>query len=631
MTARSAKTLLESFEPDRWATAFAPAIEFCDPRTVGMGSVHGADALLPGIRALFELTADWSTRVDEILDLRSDALLVRWTNFGTDRASGGAFERNLCILWTFGVDGLLTRWEQSEADRDAEALARFDELVGSNPSVSPLGKGRTKEGSVVHRRVRPNAATANWARISAVIAARDADALNSLVADEANVVNHPMHWTHGRSESLDVHRALIKAQDGALVFEPLATLGDSLALGHQRISASGATGEKFDIGPYEVEHIAVIEADERGCRRYSEFFAADRLGDAIVRLYECYADLLPDGTARDRAAATARSVAAMLGPYDPDRYAPALALAIEVVDRRTLGTWSARGAETFLQHVRAMVELADTPTMREDEVLSLQSDALLVRRTHCGTDRAGGGAYERPFIDLLVFGIDGLLTRIECFDADRDAAALARFDELVGRYDAASAAEPPATRLANAATRSNDRFVNAWAARDWERVAATFALDFRLSDRRSFVRLDLDRDQHLESLRLRFQMGSSRVTSAILATRGDRLALGRVRFELADGYVGPSDTEALWTCEVDEQGKRVTMVAFNADDLDAAYAELDERYAPGEAAPFARSAAGVRAFSRALAGRDWDAMTALYAPDFIMRDHRPLGWETLRG
>jgi ketosteroid isomerase-like protein len=73
------------------------------------------------------------------------------------------------------------------------------------------------------------------------------------------------------------------------------------------------------------------------------------------------------------------------------------------------------------------------------------------------------------------------------------------------------------------------------------------------------------------------------------------------------------------------------MVAFDPDDLEAAYAELDERYAAGEAAPFAQSAAGVRAFSRALASRDWDTMAALYAPDFVMRDHRPLGWETLSG
>ena len=118
------------------------------------------------------------------------------------------------------------------------------------------------------------------------------------------------------------------------------------------MSASGVISEKFDVGAYERQEINLIEVDPSGRRRRSEWFAADRLGDAIARLYERYADLVPDGPARIRAAATARSVAAVLGPHDPDRYAAAFAPTIEVVDHRTLGTWSARGAEAVLQNER---------------------------------------------------------------------------------------------------------------------------------------------------------------------------------------------------------------------------------------------------------------------------------------
>ena len=64
---------------------------------------------------------------------------------------------------------------------------------------------------------------------------------------------------------------------------------------------------------------------------------------------------------------------------------------------------------------------------------------------------------------LWIYGPDGLLTRYEQFDADCDHEALARFDELT--------AEPPATaRITNAATRSWDRFREAWEARDWDRL-----------------------------------------------------------------------------------------------------------------------------------------------------------------
>src|SRR5437764_4644624 len=129
----------------------------------------------------------------------------------------------------------------------------------------------------------------------------------------------------------------------------------------------------------------------------------------------------------------------MWGPgFDLDRIAAAIAPAIEVVDHRTLGTWSARGAEAFLEHFRALHEVTDDAATRSDEVLGLDSDAFVVRATHSGTAHAGGGAYERQFVVLNVFGPDGL-TRVEFFDAEREDEALARFDELT--------AEPAAARF----------------------------------------------------------------------------------------------------------------------------------------------------------------------------------------
>src|SRR5437867_8816735 len=198
----------------------------------------------------------------------------------------------------------------------------------------------------------------------------------------------------------------------------------------------------YDAVASHQQEITVHEVDTQGRELGADSFAAHHLGDAVVRLYERYADLLPDGPERARAAATARSVAPLRGPFDPDRYAAAFAPAVESVDHRILGTWSARGAEALLQHYRSVFELADDVAIRDDEVLELRSDALLLRRTHSGTARAGGGTYERPYLWLVVFGTDGLMTRMEWFDADRPAEALARFDELT----AAPATVRPARR-----------------------------------------------------------------------------------------------------------------------------------------------------------------------------------------
>ena len=150
----------------------------------------------------------------------------------------------------------------------------------------------------------------------------------------------------------------------------------------------------------------------------------------------------PTGPARDRAAATARSVAVMLGPFDPDRYATACAPAIEL--RRPPGAGRSgplSGARRPLQWLRSLLEVAENVANRFEDVLGLRSDALLLRWTNFGTERAGGGSYERQFLWLGVFGTDGLLTRLELFEGDRDAEALARFDEL-----AAAAAPARSTR-----------------------------------------------------------------------------------------------------------------------------------------------------------------------------------------
>jgi ketosteroid isomerase-like protein len=356
-------------------------------------------------------------------------------------------------------------------------------------------------------------------------------------------------------------------------------------------------------------------------------------------LYERYADMLPEGPERERAAATARSVATVLGPIDDNFWTGAIPPTIEVVDHRILGTFSGHGAEALLQKLRPWLELGADLAISAADVLALQSGALLTRITFSGTDRASGGAFERQLIQLLVFGSDGLLTRLEQFDSDRDAEALARFDELVPSPSLAlgtSSAESlvpvsPAVRIENAVTRLNDQFATAWAARDWARIGALFAPDFRLIDRRRYAHLELDRNQHLESLRFRFEMRSSRTTLEVIATRGRRLALMRQRFELAGGDVGPSETESLNVAESGAHGNFVVLVTFDPDDLDAAYGELDDRYVAGEAAPFSAVTAGARAFAAAIAARDWDALAAVLAPDVVIDDHRPLGWGTLRG
>src|SRR5262249_2320316 len=255
----------------------------------------------------------------------------------------------------------------------------------------------------VRRRVRRKPAPATPARLDAAMAARDGGALPARVAEDAHVVEHTTGATYDGLGVLASRHALLRADDLKFQHEPLATLGDSLALFSLSISASEVAGGKFDVGAYEREIVVLDERDARGRTWRSELFPIDRLADAVTRLYECYAERLADGHERLRAAATARAVAALVGPPDCWLFAPDA----EATDHRNVGFGSVRGGEAVLQAIRALLQLSEDFTARLDDILDLRSDALLVRWTTSGTLRSSGGAFERNLLMLWVFGADG--------------------------------------------------------------------------------------------------------------------------------------------------------------------------------------------------------------------------------
>jgi hypothetical protein len=441
-TARSVAALLGPPDLDRFASAWAaPDVEVADHRTPSIfESGRGSEYLRRGLGSLFEL-AEFAVRLDDVVHLASDALLVSVTIWGTDRTGGGAFEQKILGLWVFGADGLATHNALFDIDCRDEALARFDELVAEPPAA----RARTK----VHGRVRANAATAHVARIEAVIAARDADALPTLLAEESEVIDYVTGVAYDRQGQLASLQVILKAENSMVGYEILATLGDSLVLCRMSMSASAFVGRTFDVGAYEQVEIHLNEVDAEGRGRRTERYAVDRLGDAVLRLYERYAELLPAGPARERAAATARSVATLLQWSDRRQLEAAFEPGVEGLDHRIAGFGSVRGIEQFRPWFETAWEMADGLVEHFDEFLVAQPNALVVRCTTTGRERAGGGAFEWPHLRLYLFGGSGLVTRVEVFDAGREQEALARFDELT--------AEPAPPRFANAAARAGLR------------------------------------------------------------------------------------------------------------------------------------------------------------------------------
>jgi hypothetical protein len=132
---------------------FAAEVEMVDHRRVGLGIVHGAESVLDAVRAFVELVRDAAWRTDDVLALTENACLQRATNSGTDRVSGGSFERAILSLCLYDDEGRVCRWETFEDGDETKALRRFDELT-AEPATERQAR----------RRVRPNAATAATAR-----------------------------------------------------------------------------------------------------------------------------------------------------------------------------------------------------------------------------------------------------------------------------------------------------------------------------------------------------------------------------------------------------------------------------------------------------------------------------------
>jgi class 3 adenylate cyclase/tetratricopeptide (TPR) repeat protein len=601
-TARSVGTLREY--PDCWA--FAPDIEVIDHRSVGHEPVRGRDAVMGTIRAMVDLIEPSSASWDDVLALRPDALLTRRTHSGIDRASGGRFERAFCALIVFGNDGLVTRWERFDDDRAAAALARFDAL--------------TAEPARRARRVRQTRATQHIARVAAAFKERDADAFPMLIAGESEMIEHTTGAVYDRSAQIATMRVLLGARDLAYQQLPVATLGDSLVLSRISLSASGTGGRRFDVGAYSADQLTLTQVDAEGRARHAQLFAGDRLGDAVVRLYERYAELSPAGPERDRAAATAHSVAATVGPIDLARSAPTLAPDLELVDHRSLiGIGSAKGTTAILDWMRTLLDVAEGVAVRFDDVLDLRPELLLTLSVTTGTDRASGGAFERQFLSLIAFGADGRMTRWEQWDVDRPGEALARVDELTAAPARSARRVRPNDAIEHVA-----RLRAAIARRDADAFAALAADDLEVIDHPNGAAMD--RRAAIQTMA--YAMRATEFSCEPLATLGRSLALCLQTLS-APGFandrfdVGPYTGERFDLIEVDAARRHQRSEIFARDQLGEAIVRLYQRHSellPD--GPERERAAAIARTIPLLTEQDRGRFGEHFAPDVEFVDHR---------
>jgi hypothetical protein len=172
------------------------------------------------------------------------------------------------------------------------------------------------------------------------------------------------------------------------------------------------------------------------------------------------------------------------------------------------------------------------------------------------------------------------LSRIEVFDeADLDTA-LATCEQL----------SQPSRRLENAASRAEHRLFDHSSIGDWAAITEILAPDSYVDDRRRVVNVGFwdGRDAVIANMRALAE-GLAQVSLTVIATRGERLTLTRIRSFNPDSRRGEFAVEMLGIAEIDTDGGIAAHIFFDADDIDAAFEELDARYLAGEAAAHAQT------------------------------------------
>ncbi|MDT5080135.1 MAG: hypothetical protein QOJ80_4772 [Mycobacterium sp.] len=494
------------------------------------------------LRAVFNVAPAAKIYLEAVHAMSNLGAVVTHVVHGTSQAGFDAEWREVSLLTFEG--NLIDRCEVfDEADADA-AIARFDEL--STPTTR-----LENAASRVCMRLRENFVARNW------------DATIQILADDVTTDDRRRVVNAGVRQGRDAVLVEIEAAVGIGVRD---TASDVIATRGERLVLSRFKTWGLDKGPdafhSDVLEIVELNVDEKILARLT--FDPDDFDSALAELDARYLAGEAATHARTWTVITGGNAALNrreLQPAAPDCVS---------IDHRRGAAFASGEMEAYL---RAGIDL-DQNIRTYIEVVHRLSDlgAVFTHAGH-GVSHEGFDAEWRG-VDLLT--VEGeTVSRAEIFDEADLAAAIARFDEL----------SRPSTQLENATSRAADRYLKRAVGRDWDAIAEMLADDYFTDDRRHLVGGGIHgRDAEIASVQAQVDLGVTQVTPTIIATRGERLALSRVRYSSRDQELEAFVAEMLIIFQTNADGRFAAAIAFDIDEIDAALAELDARYLADEAA-----------------------------------------------
>ncbi|MGE5696981.1 MAG: hypothetical protein ACM4D3_17645 [Candidatus Sericytochromatia bacterium] len=505
------------------------------------GSPFTSDNVTEFIRGVWEVTPDLTIYIEAVHHLRSFGALFTNCSRGISR---DGFDAEWRMIQLVTVEGdRISRCEIfDEADIDI-ALARFHELQSQTRRLE-------NAASRIYERYRTCFAARDWAAITEIMAA------NTSYTDRRHVVN--VGFRQGRDT---VIRDLSAVADVWLriTSDVIAARGERLVL--SRTCASGERGRE----PFHTLSLDVVEIDSDERIVGADVFDVDDIDAAFAELDARY--LAGEAAAHARTWSVIMDGFAALNRHELPRTTTEF---INADHRR--GTGFAPG--DLFAYLRATWHL--TPNRRHYiEVVHRLSDlGAVCTAAAYGISQEGFDAEWRMILILTVEG--DLFSRGEVFEETDLDAALQKFDQL----------NRPVRNLENAASQVLARIWALLADEDWNAITKSMADDFNSHDHRRVVNAGVrrGRDVHIANLRVVADIGFENLTSTVIATRGNRLALSRVRSSARGLPPGEVSNESLSIVEIDAENRLAAHAVFDVDDIDAAFAELDARYLAGEAA-----------------------------------------------
>lgn len=525
------------------------------------------------IRAVWEVLPDFGIHIVAVHRLTDLGAVITWFARGTSQQGFDMEEQGVGVVMVQG--DLINHFEVfDEADLGA-ALARFDEL---NRPVRRL----------------ENSASRVYDRLWKLFEARDWRAIEDVFVDDMSNNDRRRVVNAGNELGRDVqmenlrHLADIGAETSTTV---IATRGDRLILNRFRSSNTDLRR-----GECDVDMLVILETNSDGRIETGTIFESSDIDAAFAELDSRYL--------AGEAARFADTWSAILNASQAFNRREMFSTTTDWVnvDHRRVTAFEGDGMSDY---VRATWDIAPNVHHRVVSVHRLSDLGAVITQTTSATSREW---FEAEWHEIVLLIVEGdALSRCEIFDETDLDAALARFDEL----------NSPAPRLENAATRQAEVVMAAFNRRDLDGMFVAIETDARCDDRRKGFRIESPLD--VEFVRGQFAVAASwRLEIDTIAVRDNRLGLSRWVYRDCAESSHPITVESLVVLECSDKQLIYHATVFDTDDINAAFALLEDRYLAGEAAPYANTWAVIM--------RAYDGMVRGEAPpttpDLVNVDHR---------